>query len=63
MLHLVDPVRTNISEEHITPIMRVTKIGELGTMLAVVPSSLILVTLMMEVICSSETSVLKSHMV
>jgi hypothetical protein len=28
-------VRTNFSEEHITSIIRVTRIGELGTMLAV----------------------------
>jgi hypothetical protein len=44
-----------------TSLIRVTRISELGTSLAVtnnVPSSLILVTLMMEAICSSETSAL-----
>jgi hypothetical protein len=74
-------VRTDVSEEHITSIIRVTRIGEEGTTLAVtsnrstlrvflhsmflmlfatkvVSCLLILVILMMEVICSSETSVL-----
>jgi hypothetical protein len=58
-----------ILEERITSIIRVTRIGELGTTLAVtssvlqlpvtanVPSSLVLVTLIMEVIRSSEMSV------
>jgi hypothetical protein len=50
-------VRTDVSEECIASIIRVTRISELGT-LGVVASSLILVTLMMEVIPSSETSVL-----
>jgi hypothetical protein len=82
-------VSTNVSEELSSSIIRVTRIGELGTTLAVtsnnaryekihleirivflrsmrrllvtanvVPSSPILVTLMMEVLRSSETSVL-----
>jgi hypothetical protein len=53
--------------EGIALIIRVTRIGELGKMLAatllvtvnVVPSSMIIVILMMEVVSSSETSVLK----
>jgi hypothetical protein len=68
-------VRTEVSEEIISIII-FTRIGEVGTTLAVtsntrcsvlrllatanvVPSSPILVTLMMEAICSSETSVLR----
>jgi hypothetical protein len=62
-------VRADVSEERIASIIRVTKFGELGTLTvtsngnqllvtANVPSSPILVTLMMEVIFSSETSVL-----
>jgi hypothetical protein len=65
-------VRTDVSEEHITSIIRVTGIGELGILAAtkahwlfqlivtanVVPSSPILVTLMMGVIRSSKTAVL-----
>jgi hypothetical protein len=78
MLCHVALVRTDVSEELSASIIRVTRIGELGTMLAVlrthfvflcsvhrllvtasvVPSSLILVTLMMEALSSSETSVL-----
>jgi hypothetical protein len=73
MLRHVALVRTGVSEECIASIIRVTRIGELGTMLAVtsthnmlwllvtaniVPSSPILVTLMMEVILSSTMSVL-----
>jgi hypothetical protein len=69
MLHHM-AVRTDVSENRITSVIRVTRIGELGTTLAVtssmpqllvtanVLSSLILVPLMMEVICSSETLVL-----
>jgi hypothetical protein len=74
-LHRVALEGTNVSEEHIVSIISVTRIGELGTTLAVVhlflrsvlqllvtvnvvPSSPILVTLMMEPIRSSETSVL-----
>jgi hypothetical protein len=83
MLHHVDLVRTDVSEECIASIIRVKRIGELGPMLGVtsnwrmlqrntmwvalcrllvtaniVPSSPILVTLTMEAIHSSETSVL-----
>jgi hypothetical protein len=60
MLHRVVLVRTDVSEELSTSFNRVTRIGELGTMLvtaSVVPSSPILVTLM-EALNSSETSVL-----
>jgi hypothetical protein len=66
----VAPVITDVSEELSAFFIRVTKIGELGTTLAVtsnqhmvtasvVPSSPILVTLMKEALSSSETSVLK----
>jgi hypothetical protein len=58
MLRHVALVRADISEEHSASIIRMTRIGELGTTLAVVPSSPILVTLMMEALCSSETSFL-----
>jgi hypothetical protein len=52
---------TDVSEELRASFIRVTRIGELGTTLAVtsvVPSSSILVTLMKEALRSSETSVL-----
>jgi hypothetical protein len=89
MLCYVAVVRTDVSEERNASIIRVTRISELGTTLAVttnhsmlrrniivtvivfirsvlwllvtanvVPSLPILVTLIMEMICSSETSVL-----
>jgi hypothetical protein len=69
MLRCVALVRTDVSEELSASFIRVTRIGELGTMLAVtsnrrtlrrnvVPSSPILVTLMQEARSSSETSVL-----
>jgi hypothetical protein len=79
MLCRVALVRTGISEELSASFIRETRIGELGTVLAVtsnqrklhffsvrwllvtaniVPSSPILVTLMMEALSSSETSVL-----
>jgi hypothetical protein len=80
MLRRVALVRTDVSEELSISFSRVTRIGELGTTLAVtsnrrtlvfhcsvrrllvtasvVPSSLILVTLMKEALSSSETSVL-----
>jgi hypothetical protein len=82
MLRRVALVTTDVSEEGMTSIIRVTRIGEVGTTLAVtnnrrnvrrntfrsgrrllvtanvVPTSPILVTLMMEAIPSSETSVL-----
>jgi hypothetical protein len=64
-------VRTEVSEELCASFIRVTRIGELETTLAltssvrrllvtanVVPSSPILVTLMKEALSSSETSVL-----
>jgi hypothetical protein len=65
MLRRVVLIRTNVSEELSASFIRVTRIGKLGTMLAVssiVPSSPILVTLMKEALCSSERSVLKIHM-
>jgi hypothetical protein len=67
----VDLVRTEVSEELGPSIIRVRRIGELGTTPAVtsnrrslpstakvVPGSPILVTLMLEALGSSETSVL-----
>jgi hypothetical protein len=52
-------VRTDVSEELSASIIRVSRTGELGTTLAnIIPSSPILVTLMMEELSSSETSVL-----
>jgi hypothetical protein len=78
MLRYVALVRTDVSEELSAPIIRVIRIGELGTTSAVashrhtqqrytmlrllvtanIPISRILVTLMMEALSSSETSVL-----
>jgi hypothetical protein len=61
MLRLVALVRADVSEELSACYIRVTRINELGTMLvtaSVVPSSPIHVTLMKEVLSSSETSVL-----
>jgi hypothetical protein len=72
MLRCVAAVRTDVSEDLSATIIRMTRIGELGTTLAFVfllsmhrllvsanvPSSSILVTLMMEGLRSSETSVL-----
>jgi hypothetical protein len=71
MLSRVALVRTVVWEELSASFIRVTRIGELGTTLAVtssvplllvmasvVPSSPILVTLMKEALSSSETSVL-----
>jgi hypothetical protein len=57
MLHHVDLVRTNIFEEHIASIDKNRRASLLVTA-NIVPSSLILVTQIMEVIHSSETSVL-----
>jgi hypothetical protein len=49
-----DFVRTDVSEERISSIIKVTRIGELGPLaISSVPSSLILVILMMEAIRSS----------
>jgi hypothetical protein len=70
MLHRVAIVWTDVSEEFSAYIIRATRIGELGTTLAVtsnrrtlvtasvVPSSPILVILMKEALGSSETSVI-----
>jgi hypothetical protein len=60
MLRRVDLIRTNVSEERIASIIRMTRICELRTTQAAnaVRSSPILVTLMMEALSSSETSVL-----
>jgi hypothetical protein len=63
MLRRVALVLTDVSEELSASLIRVTRIGELGTTLAVtsnrlVPSSPILVTLMNEALSSSETSVI-----
>jgi hypothetical protein len=60
MLRRVALVRTDVSEELSASIIREKRIGELGTTLAVtstrlVPSSPILVILMMEALGSSET--------
>jgi hypothetical protein len=55
MLHRVAFVRTDVSEELSASFIRVTRIGELG-MLAYVPSSPILVTLMKESLRSFERS-------
>jgi hypothetical protein len=59
MLGRVALVRTDVSEERMGSIIRVTRIDDLRTTLATaVPSSPILVILMMEAIISSEMSVL-----
>jgi hypothetical protein len=60
MLCRVALVRTDVSEELSASIIRVTRIDELGTVASYgyVPSSSILVTLMMEELSSSETSVI-----
>jgi hypothetical protein len=66
MLRRVALVRTDVSEEHRSSFIRVTRIGELGTTLAVTRNrrSLrgILVTLMKEAVSSSQTSVLTRAM-
>jgi hypothetical protein len=56
MLHHIALVRTDVSEELGASFITVTRIGELGTTLAVtstVPSSPILVTLMKKAPCGS----------
>jgi hypothetical protein len=61
MLRCVALVRTDVSEELSGSIIRMTRIGELETTLAVtsiLPSSPILVTLMKEALSFSVTSVL-----
>jgi hypothetical protein len=65
MLRRVALVRADVSEELSASFIRVTRIGELGTTLAVasndvVPSLPIVVTLMMEALRSAETSVLNN---
>jgi hypothetical protein len=73
MLRRVNLIRTDVSENLNASIIRVTRVGELGPlavtrnrstlrliMANVVPSSPILVTLMMEELSFSETSVLTS---
>jgi hypothetical protein len=55
MLRHVALVRTDVPEERSTSIIRVTRIGELVTA-NVAPRSSILVTLMLEALGSSETS-------
>jgi hypothetical protein len=64
VLHHIDLVKTDVSVERITSIIRVTRIGKLGTLAGIqllitanIPSSPISVTLMMEAICFSETSI------
>jgi hypothetical protein len=59
MLRRVALVRTDVSEELSASFIRVTRIRELGTTLAVTTNrhTPILVTLMKEALCSSETSV------
>jgi hypothetical protein len=60
MLRRAALVRTDVSEELSASIIRVTIIGEPGMLVTTnVPSSPIFVTLMMEVLSSSEKSVLK----
>jgi hypothetical protein len=64
MINSVALVRTDVSEELSNSFIRVTRIAELGTLAvtsnrpAYVPSSPILVSLMMEGLSFSETSVL-----
>jgi hypothetical protein len=63
MLRRVALVITDVSEELSASFIRVTRIGDLGTTLplrisSVVPRSPILVTLIKEVVSSSETSIL-----
>jgi hypothetical protein len=57
MLRHVAVVKTDFSEEHSASIIRGTRIGELGTTLALFLGHRF--TLMMEAIFSSETSVLR----
>jgi hypothetical protein len=61
MLRHVALVRTDVSEELSASIIRMTRIGELGTMLAITSNLFMLqrnTILMMEALSSSETSVL-----
>jgi hypothetical protein len=64
MLRRVAVIRTDVSEELSATITRMTRIGELGTTLAVTSNrpSPIPVNLLIETLTSSETSILnKSH--
>jgi hypothetical protein len=73
MLRRVALVKSDVSEERSPSIIRVTKIGELRTLVFlcsvrrllvtayVVPRSLVLVTVMTDALDSSETSVLTSN--
>jgi hypothetical protein len=72
MLRRVALVRTDVSEGHSATIIRVTTVGEIGTTSTVtsnrllvtgnfVPVSLLLVSLMMEAIHSSETRFLQDQ--
>jgi hypothetical protein len=61
MCHRVALVSTDVTEERIVFIGRVTVIGELGITANVVFSSPIFVALMMELIRSSELGFYKSH--
>jgi hypothetical protein len=56
MLRRVAVARTDVSAEHITSIIRLIRIGALGTTLAAIINRS--TPLKMEVVCSSETSVL-----
>jgi hypothetical protein len=58
MLCRVALVRTDVSEERSTSIIRVIRIGELGTMLAVTSNRRTMRKNIMKVLCSSETSAL-----
>jgi hypothetical protein len=58
ILRRVALVRTDGSEEISASFIRVTRVGRLLVTASVVHSSLILVALMKEALCSSETSVL-----
>jgi hypothetical protein len=55
MLRRVTLVFTDDSKVHIAFIIRLTKISEPGVNINVVPSLLILFTMIMETICSTET--------
>jgi hypothetical protein len=63
MLRHVDLVRTDVSEDLSESIIRATRIGELGTTLAVTSKRRTLrrntITLIMEALSASETSVLR----
>jgi hypothetical protein len=60
MIRHVALARTDVSKERNASIIRVARIGELGTTLAVT-NRRTLVTLMMEALSSSETLVLTPH--